>query len=162
MSLSEAVLSIASAMEEEGERFEDQGPHGDLTNTVLRQFASQLRLVVKASSPSSAPQGDMSPWHAWEEPERKGRPPVDWQKLEAQRLARDMERKGEQVERAQSLLAEQQTFLVGGPDDGVVVPAPRDDVPEGARTIVGGNIYRVGKDRKLHFEKAHEPSQGEE
>lgn len=133
MALADAVLQIADEMEKESEVC---GPHCCVA--YLKNYAQQLRLVVKASQceapPITAPTSIDTSVRRYEEIQ---------QRLAAkarEELAAVMQRESQETTLA---------MCVGGPADGVMAPIA-GGMPVGAKTKIDGAVYRLAPDHKLH------------
>ena len=132
MSLGDAVLMIADAMDARGKWLEEHDSHGDLACMELAGYATQLRCVVKASASAVMPAGEGE----FRTPEDQHRHYINKFRAEFRR-----ERQGPAEELPPMLQ------LVGGGCDGDVVPS---SVVDAGAAFVAGQWY-VLRDGKLHY-----------
>ena len=134
MSLSEAILDVAIAMELEGKRLLDKDSHGDLADMVLRSFARELRIVVKAAgSEQSKPQESTNDF---------------LMKMQLEEEKREMRNRT----RIQENYGGSMVQCVGGSSDGVMTIGPPADSPfDLTKTVLGGEVYVFRKDGCMHF-----------
>ncbi len=127
MSLADAVLAVATEMETEAEKCvhtEDA--------CLMRSFAKQLRLAVKASQGNFSPQTTVLPSQVMEDRAKQIR-------------LRDQRIQAEQEEASRELMV-----LHGGKSDATMTPVQRN-MPIGAKIIRDGEVYVLGEDGRLCF-----------
>lgn len=139
MSLREVISEIADEMEAHGRHV-----GADTEGRMFISFAKQLRIALKASEepPRDATvMTELGPLPA----SRAGA--VSAAQAEAYQRSLETQAKARTAEDA--TLAERMTLLIGGPEAGVMVPAPRPEVRVGAKTTINGAVYRVTEAREL-------------
>lgn len=141
MSLKEAILEVAAEME--AHAIKDTNPIGE--RTLAKLWAAQLRIACKAAPDTPAvPQGMA-----------QALMPAPVQHAMMIEKAREEFRKNKQGQQVAEKITAIQTGgermleLVGGDNDGVMWPAPAD-LPEGAKTKVGVDVYTF-RNGKLEF-----------
>jgi hypothetical protein len=141
MSLRDSVREICSQMEAEAKELEEHGKY-DETRT-LGLYRRMLEVALKASEGE-----DLRPLIL---PAQNGLPPGQYE-ADLMRRAREEARAAKQrtdsIERHEGMAAPHE--LVGGTADGTMAPFP-DGAPAGAKTVVEGQVYVLGEDRKLRF-----------
>jgi hypothetical protein len=172
MSLAEAVLEIADEMEKVAD---DETISRDSLQRELLSWIKQIRRLCKVSGGVSTPgpeiilgrvekvlggthlptpagsvishtMGNVVPARAFD----------PWPLAEKERLEREA-RKVEQraLEEASVRLQREEAgsdmaYLVGGLSEGDLLPI-QPSMPVGGKTMVAGQVYVLGKDKKLHF-----------
>ena len=130
MSLQEGVIGIAQMLEEHAEQW--LRDETDISPVHLRMFAQHLRILVKSH------------------PEQPVAPPAAVMPAELQHAvmiekARAEFRKGKQEEKEPCVAQ-----LLGGASNGDCIPID-SQMPVGAKTRVGNEVYQLQVDHKLHF-----------
>ncbi len=135
MSLSEAVLLVADAMEKDFVKYGEDA----VLNRLIPVYIRELRNLVKASQPepSSFPKirqdGTMEGTKSVPKPSQPLR----------------------SVEEELGNMVGNMIMMMGGQSDGVIVPfdgnAPRDGT---AKTLMEGEVYVLLSDGKLHFSES--------
>ncbi len=140
MALRDAVADLVSQMEEDIKAHEAEA-HYDAAQS-LRMYARLLSMALKASEGEQAPSRQaLLPSQIEGEIMARAR--------EEARAARHRKEAAEGVANATENLVE----CVGGELDGTWVPLPAE-APVGAKTGVGGGVYVLEVDRKLHYSQA--------
>lgn len=128
MSLHEAVKMIAENMLAKEQPSNDAG--------VIRLFyAGQLMAALKASGPT--PSFSSSP----------ATPPTP---SAAELIAREALRTQRRQADAEESLNGRMSELVGGASDGTFASLP-PEMPVGAKTLLGDEVYELKEDRKMYF-----------
>jgi hypothetical protein len=145
MSLHDAVTAVAEGMDERADRWEKiDHLNEQAAAEVLRGFARELRIAIKAAGPSRATP-PLAPGIGSEE-SLDATVRANLEKDRAERARRKAEAK-----EGLDSFAE----LIGGPEDepeAGMTTAPVDpDMPVGAFAQVGDRVYQYRKDKKLHY-----------
>ncbi len=132
MSLSEAVLVVADAMEK------DCDDHGSISLPIsfVKGYVRELRNLVKAAQPESS---------SFPKIRQDGT-------IEGTKSVPKLSQPIRSVEEELGNMVGNMIMMTGGHSDGVIVPfdgnAPRDGT---AKTLMEGEVYVLLNDGKLHF-----------
>ncbi len=139
MSLSEAILDMAEEMIREAD---DIKPVNEMTWMTLRNYAKQLKSVVKAAETTSPPE-NVQQESVFLHPDAQ-----HFQMIEqARKELRDQKRKAEFQEGGEVRMA----VCEGGPVDGDTVSVS-SEMPAGARTMIDGKVYVLSSGGVLVWE----------
>lgn len=144
MALADAVILVAEQMEEEAKDLEGAGDAAGTSyaRMTLKGFARQLRTAVKSAEGQQQAQ-----------PRQMSAGEYEAKLMEAARQeAREAKRHARMAEEVTS----NSVLCVGGPMDETYVPM-ESGMPVGARTRVGGAVYRLKEDGCLHLDEVAIP-----
>lgn len=145
MSLKEAVLEIATEMENEAKALE--GTAGaEYARMTLRGFAKQLRVACKAAPDQGpAPSVPAAPALGL----GAGLVPEELQHFLGVQKAREDLRRAKNATDAQEIVEQRSVWIVGGPHDGACTQIP-PQMPVGYRIERFGLVYELRQDGNLH------------
>ena len=136
MGLREAILDVAEEMEKLAQSCEDSGKSVKIGN--VHMWAALLRVACKAS------EGVQQGIQAYP----NGTIPAEIQHRQAIEAAKVEFRKSKLQEEGEII----PVLCADGPLEGDGVPCD-PGMPVGARTNLDGHVYRLGEDRRLHYEE---------
>lgn len=145
MGLAESITDLCDELEEVAQRIE-KGDEDNLSHLAIRTYIRQMRRLVKQSKEDQVNHaligshtgmiGPMSPFN---------------QTPSAATIAKAEQQKVKSHIAAEEGIGASMTILEGGNAHGDY--APVEGMPMGAKTIVGGQVYVLKNDGKLHYSK---------
>jgi hypothetical protein len=165
MSLAEALKDIADRMDSTREEFQED--LSKIATLILKNFAAEIRFAVKLSESVSVPLSDglkraepllsYGPGRkAYEDCQaEQGEPVGKVITAELVRRSEENAKKSAQLARAEesdSMLGPTMTECINGDSHGDLVPV-NSAMQTGNKTILSGEIYALGTDRKLYYQE---------
>ena len=144
MSLASAVTMIADEMDRDVAGLASSFAEHETVILTLRNYANQLRLVVKASEPFEGSPNPRLELQQTKDEESTKRLQVILDKQHQRRLE-DIQQSIERDEHGPLMV-----FCEGGDNDQTYVTID-SAMPIGAYTLIGGQRYRLRPDRKLEY-----------
>lgn len=142
MGLAESIIDLCDELEEVAQRIE-KGDEDNLSQFAIRTYIRQMRRLVKQSKEDQVNHALIASSATMIQPFN--------QMPSAAVIAKAEQQKVKSHIAAEEGIGASMTTLEGGNSHGDY--APIEGMPVGARTIVGGQVYVLQSDGKLHYSK---------